>query len=85
MGSTVVFGTGPDAPPAMSYDESVLDSRFSTREEVTGRRRFAAKEVRLAAKRVFQTEYHACGQEKKPEFLEQPLQEHNEEKKEDEK
>lgn len=84
MGSTVVLGTSPDAPPAMPYDESVLESRFSTREEVTGRRRFAAKEVRLAAKSVFQTENHACGQEKKPEFLEQPLREHNGEKEEDE-
>jgi len=40
--------------------------------------------VRLAAKSVFQTENHACGQEKKPEFLEQPLREHNGEKEEDE-
>jgi hypothetical protein len=84
MGSTIALGTGPDAPPAMSYDESVLDSRFSTREEVTGRRRFAAKEVRSAAKSVFRTENHACGQEKEPKSLGQPLQEHNGEKEEDE-
>ncbi len=42
------------------------------------------KEVRSAAKSVFQTENHACGQEKELKSLEQPLQEHNEEKEEDE-
>jgi hypothetical protein len=39
----VVLETSPDAPPARSYDASVSDSRFSTREEVvTSRCRPAA-------------------------------------------
>lgn len=47
-------------------------------------KRARMKEVQLAAKSVFQTENHACGQEKEPKSLGQPLQEHNEEKEEDE-
>jgi Ca2+:H+ antiporter len=40
-------------------------------------KRARMKEVHLAAKSVFQTENHACGQEKEPKSLGQPLQEHN--------